>query len=231
MDRGVLEAARQLLAEYVGRHIRMSKDKQCTVENWGFLIKHSLRVEEYAVQIAKGYPSLTAEELLTLQLAAIFHDIGNVVQREEHAKFGAEIVSKIYDESEFLLDSGADKERLILAVANHSIKEDETDKDKVSLILKDADVLDQIGAMSILMHSTKLDYHSYTFYMDIITALKGREMSFCQEQYNLLKTGAGKTILEEKIRFMKAFQEQLSSELSGELKHEALLRRFDMVSK
>lgn len=217
MDNKVYDEAVKTLIEYFKNNIGSSQNPHCNSENWMFCIKHSLRVEKYAERIRDAFDSFSKSDIYTLQAAAIFHDIGNVVQRENHGAIGAEIVRNIYDNTEFISKCDIDKDRLIHIIANHSDKENENDRDLVSVILKDADILDQIGAMSILMQGSKHDYNSYEFYKNVLEDLKNKELPYCEKEYLLLKTSPGKKIMSEKIKLVKNFIKQLSGEMDGEM--------------
>ena len=216
MDNRVYDETVKILIEYFKKNIGSSQNKKCNSENWMFYIKHSLRVEKYTARIKDNFDSLSMADILTLQAAAIFHDIGNVVQRENHGKIGAEIVGGIFDAAEFLPNSGINKDRLIHLIANHSDKENENDRDLLSVILKDADILDQIGAMSILMHGSKHDYNSYEYYNEVLEEIRNKELPSYEKVYLLLKTNPGKKMMDEKLKLIKNFVKQLESEISGE---------------
>lgn len=216
-NKAVYNEAVKILIEYFRNNIGSSRNKYCNSDNWMFCIKHSLRVERYAAGIRDSFDSFSESDLLTLQAAAIFHDIGNVVQRENHGEIGAEIVKKLFDDTEFISKCDIDKDRLIHIIANHSDKENENDRDLVSVILKDADVLDQIGAMSILMHGSKHNYDSYGYYKEVLEDLKTKELPYCEKEYLRLKTNPAKKMMNDKMKLIKDFIKQLSGEISGEM--------------
>jgi HD superfamily phosphodiesterase len=222
MDKRVYDESVKILIEYFKDNIDSSQNKYCNSDSWMFCIKHSLRVENYAARIKDNFDSLSMSDIYTLQAAAIFHDIGNVVQRENHGEIGAEIVKKFFDNTEFLSKCGINKDRLIHIIANHSNKENESDRDLVSVILKDADILDQIGAMSILMQGTKHNYNSYEYYHEVLEDLRNKELPYCEKEYLLLKTNPGKKIMDEKMKLIKDFEKQLENEISGEMSLSAI---------
>lgn len=222
MDNRVYDESVKVLIEYFKNNIGSSKNEHCNSQNWMFCIKHSLRVENYASRIKENFDSLSKSDIYTLQAAAIFHDIGNVVQRESHGEVGAEIVRNIFDNTEYLSKCEIDKERLIHIIANHSDKENENDRDLVSVILKDSDILDQIGAMSILMQGSKHDYNSYGYYHEVLEDLRSTELHYCEKEYLLLKTNPAKKIMDKKIKLIKDFQKMLENELSGEMDLDAM---------
>lgn len=217
MDSKVYDEAVKILIEYFKNNIGSSQNKYCNGDNWMFCIKHSLRVEKYTERIRDNFDSFSKSDIFTLQAAAIFHDIGNVVQRENHGGIGAEIVRKLFDDTEFISKCDIDKDRLTHIIANHSDKENENDRDLVSVILKDADVLDRIGAMSILMHGSKYNYNSYEYYNEVLEDLRNKELPYCEKEYLLLKTNPAKKMMDDKMKLIKNFIKQLAGEVSGEI--------------
>jgi HD-GYP domain-containing protein (c-di-GMP phosphodiesterase class II) len=48
-------------------------------KNWQFIVLHSLRVEEYAMQIIKvDFSNLSFNKIRNIKIASIFHDIGRM---------------------------------------------------------------------------------------------------------------------------------------------------------
>lgn len=220
----IYNEACEILVNYMKNNLDTSKNKYCNKDNWIFTVKHSFRVEAYSMKIKDSFTTLNKEDILTLQTACIFHDIGNVVQREKHALIGSNIIDKLYYKTKYISKSKIDKNRLIKIIADHSNKINCPNDDILSTILKDADILDQIGAMSILMHSSKYTYNSYDFYENILYDIKNKELSFCMKQYSLLKTDCAKNIMKNKIKFIKNFQKQLQYEIIGEINNKDLLQ-------
>jgi putative nucleotidyltransferase with HDIG domain len=223
MSNIVINEARNLLINYLKDNVGNYPNGHLKKESWIFAVKHSFRVEAVADKLIESFNDLQEKEILTLKVAAILHDIGNVVQREGHGEIGAEIVDKLFDSTEYIKSSGIDRKRLANIIAGHSNKEDDRDRDILSVILKDADILDQIGAMSILMHGSKHNHDEYSFYQDVLNEIGKREMEFCEEQYSLLRTSAAKQIMEQKMNFIKGFKKQLELELQGELENNEMV--------
>lgn len=218
VDNKVYDEAVKKLTEYLRDNVALSKNEYCNSDNWQFCIKHSLRVEKYTEKIRSSFDEFSDSDVYTLQAAAVLHDIGKVVQNEDHGRIGAEIVRSIFDNTEYISSCGIDKERLISIIANHSDKENENDRDLLSVILKDADVLDQVGAMSILMHATKHGYNSYDFYNEVLEDLISKELPYCEKEYLRLKTSTAKKIMNDKMKLVKSFIKQLTWEMVGDLR-------------
>lgn len=216
MDNKVYDEAVRKLTEYLRDNAALSKNEHCNSKNWQFCVKHSLRVEKNTQKIRASFDEFSESDIYTLQVAAVFHDIGKAVQSENHGRIGAEIVRDIFDNTEYISGCGINKERLINIIANHSDKEDENDRDLLSVILKDADVLDQVGAMSILMNGSKHDYNTYEYYKEVLEDLITKELPYCEKEYLRLKTSMAKKIMNDKMKLIKSFIKQLTEEIAGD---------------
>jgi HD superfamily phosphodiesterase len=179
------------------------------------VIMHSLRVHSIVVKIAESEKEkLSQQERILLEVASILHDIGKVAVRVGHAEKSGEIVEQwLRDNDDISVELG-DVDRLISVIKNHSNKE-EKDDDLCSTILKDADILDEIGALSIFMASNRIDRQSPYFFNELLHRIEKYEVDFCHKQMELLHTELSKTLLREKLSFIEAFIVQLKSELSG----------------
>lgn len=218
MNTSVIAEARRILNTVFEEECQNPHNTHCDDKIF-FTVKHSLRVEQYAMMIQDAYPELTPTEVLTLRVAAILHDIGNAWQRDEHARVGAEAAARLFDQSAVLAQSGIEKGRLVRIIRGHSDKENIGDTDLVSIILKDADMLDMIGAMSILMHAAKHDFDDLHYFQHILHTLQTKELNYCLTESTRLRTKKAKEILEDKIKFIQMFILQLESEIFGETEH------------
>jgi putative nucleotidyltransferase with HDIG domain len=187
---------------------------------WLLLVNHSLRVEALAVEVARKTPAFAAGDLPLLRVAAIFHDIGSAFGRENHAARGAEVARSLVESDATLAAAGLDVDRLARVIASHSAK-GQPQPDLCCTILKDADLLDCIGAMSIAMHIAKLDGEAPDFWRKICEVLLGREMEFCRTHRALLRTTAAAAILDQKERFIRRFAAQLQREMRATSKSKA----------
>lgn len=194
-----LAEARKLIVTYAKNNFA-SKN-----ENWMLVVQHSFRVENYAVEISEAFPNLSQNEIVLLRKAAIFHDIGSILKREDHAKRGMEITKR-------LLPNESGKNRILKLIAKHSEKNYFEDEDLLLDILKDADILDQIGAMSILMFANKYNYDEPMYYENVLNDLSKKDIEYCYRQMKRLRTKKAKQILNKKIEFIKMFIEQLKYE-------------------
>jgi hypothetical protein len=100
-------------------------------------------------------------------------------------------------------------------IAEHSNKET-PESDFCTAVLKDADTLDEIGALSILMASNWIDRQSPFFFHHLQKRLINFEIPFCDEKLSILNTTEAKNILKEKKQFIENFIVQITDELETE---------------
>ena len=215
MESHYIDKAKEFLLSYL-------KGKVCEYEvthPWRrdskFIVLHSLRVYDYAMKISEVMKDkLTEEDIFIIQMAAILHDIGKAEERKNHGKRSAEIVSEWLSENIEIKTNIKNVDRLLSIIEKHSNKDGE-ENDICAAILKDADTLDEIGALSIFMASSRIDRNSSFFFNDLLHRIETYEFDFCDKQMKKLNTCYGKKLLEEKVEFIKAFNSQLSSEIEG----------------
>ncbi len=210
----ILDQARKFLISFL-------EGQECSYENihpwrmdWRFVVHHSFRVERYAVKIMQAEARFTADEVLTVRLACILHDIGRMIKRENHAFRGSEIIRQWLGQNPELARAVPDHKSLLQLISEHSDKSSREDQPLLA-ILKDADTLDEIGVMSIFMASNHLDRESSFFFHDLLARVKGYEIEFCERKMKILNTEAAREILQGKKRFIENFICQLENELLG----------------
>lgn len=200
--------------------VQFAQGKSCDHESihpWRksgeFIIYHSLRVACYVERILKVEgPRLSPDEQLLLRLAAVLHDLGRLVKVDGHAEISAQLVEAWLAADFRRGETIKDPQRLRYLILAHSNK-DHLETDLAAQILKDADILDEIGVMSIFMATSRLDRSSSTFFADLHERLDGHELSYCDRQMARLGTEMAKTILLQKRNFIQGFIEQLEAEL------------------
>jgi uncharacterized protein len=215
MDESILLEGKKFLVSYL-------KDKKINYEtvhpwrgDWEFVVLHSLRVESYVKKIlASERQALSSDEVLIVRLAAILHDIGRIHKREEHALVGRDIVCTWLKENPTLPLKLKETDKLLYLIEKHSNKEDD-EEDYCLKILRDADVLDEIGVMSIFMASSWIDRSNPYFFNLLSDRVDSFETSYCDNQFRRLKTEAAQLILEEKRKFINLFNNQLKDEIIG----------------
>lgn len=215
MDTLLLEAKKFLI-----NHIRDKTIEYETIHpwrsSWEFIVLHSMRVENYVNEILMGEDhNLSQEEVLTIRLAAILHDIGRIEDKEGHALVGKNIVSEWLNKNSHIVDRINSKEMLLNLIMKHSNKH-EVENDFSLKVLIDADILDEIGAMSIFMASNWIDRRDPNFFKLLLERVENNEIAFCNKGFELLNTDTAKWILEKKKGFIDQFAQQLRSELCGQ---------------
>lgn len=203
-----INEARKLLYLYLDENAHEES------EQWIFVYKHSLRVESYISKLCKAIGDISKEDVIIARLSAIFHDIGYLKGKSNHAFGGSKMFLELSKESD--LFEGIDVLRISENIKKHSDK-NILDEDITTKLLKDADVLDQIGAMSILAACKKYNYSDKNFYTDILTYLESKEIEYCTEQYKLLQLSESKELLSRKVKFIQLFSSQLKDEIIAEI--------------
>ena len=211
----IINATKKFLTEYL-------MGKTCNYENthpWRkdseFILLHSLRVHSYALKIIENeFIEMTKEDRLIIEMAAILHDIGKVEVSEGHAKYSSEIVSRWLSSNVHITSKVKNVEKLLRIIETHSDK-DTKDDDMCSCILKDADTLDEIGALSIFMSANQVDRNSPFFFNELLERLESFEINFCNRKMLKLKTNYGKKLLSDKRAFIEMFNSQLALEIEG----------------
>ena len=218
------EARNFLVASLRGKQLQRETVHPWRKE-WEYTVCHSLRVENYVVEILKrGQYHFTETEKTLLRLAAILHDIGRLERKEDHAKFGAEIAGRWLSTNSQNKLSKEQTEKVVQLIAGHSEK-GQVESDISHAVLKDADTLDEIGAISIFMSSNWIDRQSPYFLHNLLQRLQEFEIPFCEEKMAILNTQAAREILMEKEAFIAAFINQLSNELASDSQIERLLSK------
>ena len=215
MNENVLDEGKKFLISYL-------KDKDIDYEinhpwrkSQKFIVLHSLRVDGYVKKILEYEKhDLSNDEVLITRLAAILHDIGRIHKREGHALLGREIIDGWMRENQTISKSIKDSNRLLYLIERNSNKE-EDEADYCLKVLRDADVLDEIGVMSIFMASNWIDRSNPYFFKLLSDRVENFEISFCENGFKLLNTESAKLILNEKKKFITIFNAQLKDELCG----------------
>lgn len=182
-----------------------------------FIVLHTLRVEATALRLlADERPYASDNEILTLRLAARLHDIARLEAGKDHAELGAQLVSCWLEEEPQRRLALAEPERLLRMIAVHSQK-DGADEDILSAILKDADLLDEIGALSIFLAGNHVARSSPDFYRLLLERLEQSELPYCDQQLERMHTLSGKRELRVRREFISGFIAQLKLEQEGAL--------------
>jgi hypothetical protein len=181
--------------------------------------KHVTRTASIAHYIAEkeGYDSKEAE------VAAILHDMGRTVQKEEkgHGPAGVPVAKQLLDD--YTDYDEETKRRILRAVADHSEAKTEG---LLTHIVQDADMIDGLGAIGIMRACTSkaglTDYDLANFIPAIGerrgTTICGQiafQMEWVDFDGGFLHTKTGKVLGKERYDFMKLFLNTLHVEVSG----------------
>ena len=194
-------------------------------KNGTFRVQHSLRVAEYArkIAIAEG---LVPREIFMIELASILHDIGALDDRENHTVKSRDIAYEWLIVNDKFSLSQSEIDLILGMIKEHSNKEDR-DENIFYNILKDADILDEIGVMSILLATHRVDRNSSFFHENLKRKIEDFEIPFCDDKMELCFTQTAKQIIVEKKEFIKAFLLQLSYESEGSMTEEEYSKYID----
>ena len=223
MSAVILDDARKYLIHSLKGKFNSFETKHPWRREWEFTVMHSLHIESYALKILARENHLLAEhEIILLRLAAILHDVARLEKTDQHAKLGAELAKEwLLDRTDsFLTVDHID--RVAELIRDHSNK-DVRENDFSKAVLKDADTLDEIGAMSIFMAGNWLDKQSPFFFYELRQRLQEVELPYCDRKRAILNTDGARSILAEKKAFVDNFITQLTDELQADHQIEQML--------
>ena len=189
------------MMEYVQQEINNSD----RIERYPFRDRysHTLRVLKWAERIHKE----EGGDLEIVKIACLFHDVG-WDKDINHSYVSKEIAEK------YLLGHGYNEEKLDLvleAVENHNFRNNENEVSLESYIVMDADMLDEVGAMSIIWDSMASMLTENKSYYDVYERIKYyfNRMNHPER----LKTKTGKRYYKERLRVIAQFIDELEFEL------------------
>ena len=209
----VLDECRAFLKAYLNGRKSRQKRSYPWKESWRFTVAHSLRVERYAAELIKAEGVKRKSDILLIRAAALMHDIGSLDDRKNHHKAGAAVVKKWCRENPRIKEA-IDCKVLTSMILGHR-KKNGREKKLTHAILKDADILDELGAMSIFALAHQVDSARYDYHARILHLLKKDEFSFLKKQQDRLTTPSAKRILRRKFAFIQEFARHLEEELKG----------------
>lgn len=169
--------------------------------------KHIKRVYNWCLRLLEDDLVVDKEVVL---VSAIFHDVGYSRGKMGHAKASAEIFKEYADFNGIDQDF---QEKVIDVILKHSMKKylDDPDSPMELIILLEADLLDEEGALGIvwdLLAEGKKEPNDYERAIEAIN-----EHSAHIFNQNFMVTPIAKKIWEEKKDFVKSFIQELSNDL------------------
>ena len=215
MPAPLLDEARRFLAGSLrGKHAA-NETIHPWRKGWEFAYLHSMRVERIACKLHEDEGSpLATEDLELLRLAAILHDVGRLEDRQNHAQRGARIAAAWLAANPALAGQVRQPAVLLDLIAQHSVK-DQPAPNNLHAFLRDADLLDEIGVLSVFMAGNRVNHTSPFFFHDLRERLVQHEIPFCERVYAQLNTPAGREYLRQKQTYIEMTIAQLDIELDG----------------
>jgi len=178
--------------------------------------EHIKRVFKWAERITYEEPDIDRDAVLT---AAIFHDVGYSVPYNglSHAENGAVICEKYLKENNF---DAKFIDLVVYLVKNHSRKELMTDRDvpKELILLMEADLLDETGALSIVWDCMSEGNEEIQSFEKTYNHLL--DYSYQSMELNPMITPKARALWEKKKELVESFISHLKCDLAlddGEL--------------
>lgn len=173
-----------------------------------FRWRHTLRVLATAREIGQ----VEGADLDIIEIAGLLHDIAKLDQRSDeihHAVLGSQIAET------FLLELGlpaSQVQRIVEAIRFHSLDTHQDNLSLETLVLKDADRLDEVGALGVVLagvHAGRvgMDYRG-CFRQGIKDLRNLEDLPFY--------TQTGQRMFSQRLKVMVDFWRQAEEELSGE---------------
>lgn len=182
-----------------------------------FVVLHTLRVEATALRLLSSeLPGASPEEVFELRLAVRLHDVARLDAGSEHGEVGAALVRDWLEGDAQRRQALPNPQHVLDMIARHSQKNG-VEPDRLLAILKDADLLDEIGALSIFLAGNHVERSSPDYYRLLLERLESAELTYCDQQMAHMHTRFGKQMLLERRSFIEGFITQLRAEQEGAL--------------
>ncbi len=173
-----------------------------------FRWRHTLRVLSTAREIG-----LTeGANMEVLEIAALLHDVAKLDPRSDeihHAVLGSQIAE------EFLHKLNIPEQQLgmiVEAIRFHSLDTNQDDLGLETLVLKDADRLDEVGALGIV----SVGIHAGRVGMDYRGCFRQGLKELNNLEDLIFYTTSGKIIFKQRFKLTESFWRQAEMELAGE---------------
>jgi len=147
-----------------------------------------------------------------VELAALLHDIAKLDQRSDevhHAVLGSQIADKFLRKLKVPEDVSA---KIVEAVRYHSLDTHQEYLGLETLVLKDADRLDEVGALGIIQAGV----HAGRVGMDYRGCFRQGIKELNNLEDLIFYTRTGKKMFDHRLKVMAEFWRQAELELSGE---------------
>ena len=201
-----IDAMLAYVREYLARGGAYGNEKGGAWRQTGSVrFEHIRRVLATAQNIARAEHA----DLDVVTVAAVFHDVAKLeVDQETHAVRGAEIAA------EYLCNEGFSAEwvrRVCAVIATHNcVNASFPLEDRV---LRDADLLDETGAMGIVWSSINSGRSENPSYADARARIVQHDWRYAESLEQRMLTRAGRDIAEQRRMFVESFIAELEDEL------------------
>lgn len=168
--------------------------------------QHTLRVVKWAERLQE----LEGGDLEVIRLAALFHDIGWDRERP-HEEVGAEITH------DYLSGHGFSPEKvraIVEAVAHHNHRDAPGLFSKETLILQDADFLDEVGVLTLVWDSLAAAFNPNPSYSAVYQRALG-SLAELKKLRHLVRTPTGQRFYDERVAILEKCLADLEFELRG----------------
>jgi len=182
--------------------------------DWRYTVLHAYRVERYAIEIINSdYLNISDKSKTLIRAACLIHDIGKSKSKENHAHDGGVIIQEWINVGKLPFLSKDEEHDLLYYITHHSNKKQRELASIPLNILIDADYLDEIGMMSLIMRSNWIPKEDPYYFKKYLDAIEEEEIEYCEAGMNHLYSKAAKEILSKKMKFMISAKDQLKEEL------------------
>jgi len=164
---------------------------------------HALRVMEWAERLHK----IEGGDLEIIKIACIFHDVG-WDENMSHNIVSKNIANDYLGSINYDLTK---TEKVLDAIENHCIRDSKKLLGIESYIVMDADILDEVGALSIIWDAMVSTSENEPSYVKAYERIKKYSIGI-KERKNKLMTKTGKEYYEERLQFIDKFITEMEFE-------------------
>ena len=168
--------------------------------------QHTLRVVKWAERLHE----FEGGDIEVIRLAALFHDVGWDPERP-HEEVGAELTR------DYLATKGFSPEKaraIVEAVAHHNHRDDPGPFSVETLIIQDADFLDEVGVLTLVWDSLAAAFKPNPSYAAVYERAQ-RSLAELKELRRLLRTPTGRRFYDKRLKILEKCLTELEFELRG----------------